>query len=337
MKNQSKSLNRIKLSPRVITIGVVCFWVLSLALTWYLTSGAFNKPFPMLNPRLDNLKTNTPEERNSKLFTTLFPLKEQLMAYLGNNKNNVALYVEDLNSGSWIGWQERQSFIPASLLKVPVAVGVMKKIDDGDWNLDTTTFQMDEKYKDKNYGDLWKVANGDSLTVRRLLQDMLDNSDNTAARIFLDKLTIAEKENVYYHIGLADPEKPSASDPTQPENATFSAKDLATVFRSLYNATYLTTKSSNYILDLLTKTKFDAVIPSAVPSNVRVAHKIGNYFNSDTTRPKNYHDCGITYYPGHPYLYCIMTQTYEPETAEKIISDLGNKIYLYFDKDGGQK
>lgn len=335
-KNKKMEKKYIRITPKMVVFAVLSLWILSIGGTWFLTKKIQpedrDKEYSsLLNPRLKTFDLDTPEERNAKLFATLVPLKEKVMGNLGGNKEKVAFYVEDLNTGSWIGWKERDPFIAASLLKVPIAVGVMKKIEGGQWSLDTT-FSVEAKYKDGNFGELWKVPDGTSVTVEKLMKEMLQNSDNTAANIFFDKLSREERDDVYYHIGVTNPEAPITQKTNNPLFSDLSSKDLASMFRALYNSTYLTRKSSSYILEILTQTKFDELVPTVIPKDIKVAHKMGNYFNSDPERPKNYHDCGIAYYPQHPYLYCILTTGIDATTAKENISSTSGIIYSYFNE-----
>lgn len=329
----------IRITPRVLTMAVLLIWVLSLSGVWLVARQLprkKNSSFSLLNPKLKDISADTPEARNAKLFATIVPLKQEILDSLGNSKDNVAFYVEDLNSGSWAGWKEREPFIGASLLKVPVAIGVMKKIDRGEWTLDTT-FPLNSEYKDQNFGELWKVPDETPMTIRRLMEEMLQNSDNTAAELLFDKIPPLERDDIYYHIGISNPEDIANSVPGKQLFTKVSSKDLANMFRTLYNSTYLATSSSNYILDLLTQTKFDKLVSTSIPKNIKVAHKIGNYFNADPNRPKQYHDCGITYFPEHPYLYCVMTVTFDADLSQKLITETSGKIYSYFENNGEEK
>lgn len=340
MKDKKQEKKVIRISPKKLALVILFVWGASLGATWFITKNTFSNQssneFPLLNPRLETFGLDTPEERNAKLFATLYPLKEELLSSVGDKKENVAFYVEDLNTGGWIGWQERDPFIAASLLKVPVAIGAMKKVERGEWSLDESSFSIEEGFKDDNFGELWKTPNGTPVTVRKLLEEMLQNSDNTAVGTLVSKLTPEEREDIYYHIGVTNAEKVVREVSEGQKASELSSKDLATVFRALFNATYLTRKSSNYILELLTETKFDEVMPKTVPDEIKVAHKIGNFLNKDPNRPQQYHDCGIVYYPQHPYLYCVMTKNYKAEDSESIITGISGQIYKYFDKGNGK-
>ncbi|MBI3638289.1 serine hydrolase [Candidatus Wolfebacteria bacterium] len=342
MKN-NKPVKTIRITKPMMIAGLVILilWGASLYGAWFLAKNNFwetkspnnENSYKFLNPRLQYLTYSTTEERRAKTLITLFPLKKDFFEYLKEAKEKIAFYIEDLNTGAWIGWQERDEFIPASLLKVPLAMGVMKKIDSGQWSLGTT-FEMNARYKDKSFGTLWQTENGAPLTVENLIKEMLQYSDNTAANIFFDKLTSEERDNIYYHIGIINPEAPFDQASNRPLFKKLSPKDLATIFRALYNATYLTRNSSNYLLEILTQTKFDKIIANDIPKDIPIAHKIANFFTKDPKQPKNFHDCGIVFLPEHPYLYCVMTKDFNAEEAKQFIVDMGNKTYEYFNKGG---
>ena len=338
-----KDKERVRVSVRIgskkslFILGLIIIWVLTLFLTW-LYAGEIGggaamlaaRRYPLLNPRLRNLSQ---EERSSKAFTTLVPLRDKLFSFLGDDERNSAFYVEDLNTGAWTGSKEKEEFIPASLLKVPVAIGVMKKIDNGDWSLDKK-FPIEEKYKDNNFGELWKRENGMELTIDELLKQMLQMSDNTASNILFFNLTPEERDEVYYHIGVSNPEATDGNSAGQVSFKNLTPRNLATFFRALYNATYLTRDSSSYLLELLTKTEFDQDVSGGIPPNIKVAHKMAAFYDESLLKTQNYHDCGITFYPDHPYLYCLLTRDLKPDLAQKIISGMSGIIYKYFEENG---
>src|SRR6185436_5295057 len=81
------------------------------------------------------------------------------------------------------------------------------------------------------------------------------------------------------------------------------------LFRALYNGTYLSHDASEKALELLSRTKFSDGIVAGVPKETTVSHKFGERTLSlNTSSINELHDCGIVYYPGHPYFLCIMTK-----------------------------
>src|SRR5690606_549510 len=105
-----------------------------------------------------------------------------------------------------------------------------------------------------------------------------------------------------------------------------SVKDYSAFFRILYNATYLSKEMSEKALSIMARSDFDIGITAGVPNNIHVSNKFGergfvNHYE------KQFHDCGIVYYPGSPYLLCVMTKGSNFETQIKIIAEVSALVY----------
>jgi len=71
-------------------------------------------------------------------------------------------------------------------------------------------------------------------------------------------------------------------------------------FRVLYNATYLSSDSSEHALSLLNLPDFPQGIEATVPKGVAVAQKFGErsvFTSTGAVDHRELHDCGIIYYP----------------------------------------
>lgn len=106
-----------------------------------------------------------------------------------------------------------------------------------------------------------------------------------------------------------------------------SPKSYLSIFRSLYLSSYLKEENSNYVLKILTQTQYNDKIPSKLPSDVVVSHKIG-VFKTVNTSEEAYTDCGIVYIPERPYALCIFVKGNDEE-AKKHISYISEVIHLY--------
>ena len=60
-----------------------------------------------------------------------------------------------------------------------------------------------------------------------------------------------------------------------------------------------------------------------------VAHKFGErgIIGQDGIEQKQLHDCGIIYYPNHPYILCVMTRGYKLAELEEIVRTVSKNIY----------
>lgn len=103
-----------------------------------------------------------------------------------------------------------------------------------------------------------------------------------------------------------------------------SPKDLSTVFRSLYNSSLYEWQLSEQALKLMSQTTFKQGIVAGVPEGTAVSHKFGE--NTDEL-----HDCGIVYYPEHPYLICVMTRGGDFDKLVTSISQISKTVWDFVD------
>lgn len=259
-------------------------------------------------------------------------LRELLQSkYETRNDYMISIYFEYLLTGSNISTNKDEKIWPASLIKIPVAMAVMKKIQDGTWKLNNELVIMDED-KDSEYGDLYKKPTGTTLTIRELLELSLVDSDNTAHFVLLRNLDGSELEDVYVHLGLDDiieSLKKRANDNTNDNRMT--AKRYAVFFRSLYNATYLDKEHSQLFLSMLEHAPRD-LIGQGLPKDIPFVHKTGIRVDEAVRA-----DSGIVYAGSRPYLLTVMMEkkdkkTFDEEEVETIFKEIGEETYRYVTK-----
>lgn len=245
--------------------------------------------------------------------------------------SSIAVYLRTLNSGRWIGVNEEEKFSPASLLKVATMVAYLKIAES-----DPAILQQKITYNGEfDYNSLVDVKpaapleKGHTYTVSELIRRMIVYSGNNARALLIiylrDHHPLALKE-VYDDLNLALPET-DADD-------FMSAKDYSSLFRVLYNSTYLNKQMSELALKILSDVDFKDGIVSGVPEDLTVAHKFGE--RSITTpagivERREFHDCGIVYYPKHPYFLCVMTKGSDFADLESAIADVSRVAYTEVD------
>lgn len=110
------------------------------------------------------------------------------------------------------------------------------------------------------------------------------------------------------------------------KNDFVSVREYSSMFRLLFNATYLSKDKSNQLLGMMSKSNYTGGLVTGVPATVKVAHKFGERaFDNSTTR--QLHDCGIVYLPGSPYLLCVMTRGNDFNEPKTVISDVSGIVY----------
>jgi beta-lactamase class A len=240
-----------------------------------------------------------------------------------HNADNVSFYYRDLNSGHWTGINESDQYEPSSMLKVLTIMATAHLIEEG---IESPSQYLSYKPDDANqyYKPDDNLPSG-NYSVQDMMKYAIAYSDNGANDALLNDSSMnGEFTNLYNLVRL-----PQASTTRTDFMSTIS---YSTIWRTLYNATYLSSDSSEQVLNLLTATTFDNGIVAGVPNGTVVAHKFGentNYLNSGSLVNHELHDCGIIYHPDHPYLLCIMTKGQAFPNLEKVISNISKIAYDY--------
>ena len=286
---------------------------------------ANSSEYKFINPILysNNDKQNYPE---------LKPLLNSINAYVQTATDNkmadsVSIYFRDLNSGHWTGLNEDEQYQPASLLKVAIMLAYLKHVTIDPSFLDKQIYYQAASTTDQYYPPAVTLQSG-NYSAEQLIESMIIYSDNSAETALLN----ADQADFNELLKTFQLPAMPANTSSYADSNFMSAAQYATFFRALYNGTYLPWDLSEQALQLLASTKFDDGLISGVASGTVVAHKFGertSTLSDGTLIGRELHDCGIVYYPGDPYLLCVMTkgQTF-PQLAE-VISTISKLVYNY--------
>lgn len=309
MKNGKKILS-LALAASLTLCAIVSVWAYSL---WAAAARPFVNPYPLIDPA----RSIVAQEH---FFSTIEPLRKDLKglaAKYGNEGTRVGIYFEYLNTGANVSINQEERFWPASLSKMPTAFAVMKKIEEGAWNLDSEMVLFYED-RDDRFGELYKKPVGTRFTVEQLLKELLINSDNTAHRILVRNLSGADYEAVIEALGMEE---------LYDKEYNITAKEYSRIFRSLYNASYLNRENSETILQWSSESRFDDLLAAGIPSSVRFSHKIGEEYKEVV-----FLDSGIIYVPNRPFLLTVMVDASKAggyERARDIMREIARAAYEY--------
>ena len=162
-----------------------------------------------------------------------------------------------------------------------------------------------------------------SYTIDELIRAMIVYSDNNATRLLHDNINPALLLRVYNDLGVSISDAESTDD-------FMTAGQYTYFFRVLYNATYLNRALSEKALELLSESDFVQGIEAGVPATTIVTHKFGERSIADThgaISARELHDCGVVYYPLHPYLLCVMTRGSDFEKLAGVIQDISHLVW----------
>jgi len=261
------------------------------------------------------------------LLMDLKPLQNDIQNYISTNNLNISIYVLNIQDSSSFGINSSKGFEPASLNKLPIAILILKKVEQGELRLDGFLPIKDED-RDSKSGTLYNTT-ANAMSVRDLLHYMLSESDNTAFRVLEEQVTLEdlEKLSVYLNYYTKDI---NYIPPIINNTYQITPKSTSNLFMSLYLSSILTPEDSEMILKYLSNSTFNINKYSDLPDDVIIAQKYGTYYVGNQS---DFHDCGIMYIGQSRIFYGIMTQGMDEETAPVVIGKVVNKIYNYIIKE----
>jgi beta-lactamase class A len=256
-------------------------------------------------------------------------LQSAVSSYIVGQKRQglttASVVFRDIRAGQGFVINPDELYSPASLYKVPLMMAYYD-VADGDpsiLNTSLTYTGRSDEDATENIKSNVQLTPGRAYTVEQLIEHMIKYSDNNALTLlknYLDSTNPSEVAKTLGYLGV-----PYGTDTDFLKVGTYSI-----FFRTLYNATYLTPNYSEKALALLTQTDFAQGIEAGVPNVVQVAQKFGdsNLVAPDgTLQGYELHDCGIVYYPGRPYLLCVMTKGQAVEGLEASIAGISKLVY----------
>jgi beta-lactamase class A len=273
---------------------------------------SFVREFPLIDP-----SRNFIEQQH--FITNIQPIRDQLNDYIESvSEAKIGIYFEFLNTGANIAINQEARFFPASLIKMPTALAVMKKIEEGEWKLTNELILFSED-ADSRYGQLYKQKVGTSFSIEYLLKEMLINSDDTAHRILIRNLNVSEYQRTLDGLGMLE---------LFDQDYNITAKEYSRIFRALYSSSYLRRELSQQLLEWLSATPFDNFLEAGLTRGVPFAHKIGEHDIENT-----YLDSGVVYIPNKPYILTVMVQVTSDAVgkpfAEGVMKDISEMVYGY--------
>jgi beta-lactamase class A len=228
-----------------------------------------------------------------------------------------SVFFRDLSSKKWVGIEQNENYAPASLLKLPLLIAYFKLSETESGLLSKKyTFIKSDSIFYQNFEPKVQLQEGKEYTLEEILHHMIIYSDNSAMDFLWQIIDETYTDKIFYELNVAS----NTNDEDFLSPITYS-----NIMRMLYNSSYLTRNSSEKILEWLSETDFNDGLVAGVPSTIPVAHKFGE--RDVTAATKELHDCGIVYYPDHPYILCVMTLGDNYDNLKQIISKISEITY----------
>lgn len=249
-------------------------------------------------------------------------VQDEIDRLIGSKQIDFAsIYFRDMDNGPFFDINGDQQFISASLLKVPLMIAYYKESESNPDILNKKIIYTKVLDTDVQHFQAPGIILGQTYTIEQLIEAMIKNSDNNAYDLLLQNIDSNSLSGVFQYLGITIPT----------DQIVLTVKQYATFFRILFNASYLNYNDSEQALSLLDNIYFQNGLQAGVPSGIQVVNKFGEKWDGVASDEKQLHDCGIIYYPNHPYLLCVMTRGGDFDQIASSIADLSKFVYNQVD------
>jgi beta-lactamase class A len=227
---------------------------------------------------------------------------ERLRVLSDNYKAKVGIYIKDLKTGKTWEYNADRLFRSASLIKLPIMVGVFNLVKENKISLETELILTSKERVDGS-GSLKWARDGTRITVLELVYRMVTESDNTATRMLVDHIGIEYFKSYFKQIGLSytnitEEGMNLTSGRVSKENFT-TPREMGYLLERIYKKDIISKDMCEMMLDILKRNKSHSRIRKGIPTTWQVGHKTG-------LLRKSCSDVGIVFSPNGDYILCVL-------------------------------
>lgn len=250
------------------------------------------------------------------------------LRYMADNYDGeVAIYLKDLTYNKVWEYNADRLFISASLIKLPIMISVLDRVENGNLSLDDE-FMITDKDRMDGSGSLKWAREGTRIGLLELIYKMITESDNTAAKLLIDYFGIDYFQHEFKKIGLAYTNitvegMDLTSGRVLKENYT-TAREMSYLLEKIYRKQMISKNMSELMLDILKQTKYRTRIKKGVPYSWEVGHKTGLLRRACS-------DVAIVFSPNGDYILSVLTQDNKNyRKAKKFITEVSKTVSEFY-------
>jgi beta-lactamase class A len=235
-------------------------------------------------------------------------LEKEIINLIAGYNGSIGIYVKNIKNGKTVSIDADTVFPTASIVKIPIFVGVMDKISQGELSYDSTFVYKDSLlYEGEDI--LGSFKNNEKILLKKIIMLMLTTSDNTAS-LWLQ--TLAGKgtriNQILDSLGFGYTRVNSRT-PGRESNRTVygwgqtTPKEMGRLFEMIYHNQIFSPATCERMMRCLGRNYWDEnEALSQIPPNIEVFSKNGCV---DASRS----EVLLVNAPHNPYIFCIFTKS----------------------------
>jgi beta-lactamase class A len=258
-----------------------------------------------------------------------------ISARIAKSGAEVAVYFRTLDGRAQWSVRADDLFHAASTMKIPVMMELFHQVQEGKVKLTDTLLVKNEfrsivdgspyalNASDDSEGELYK-AEGQKRTLRELCEVMITVSSNLATNLLIEKLGVENIRAEVLSLGADGMNvKRGVEDGKAFEkglNNTTSARGLGILLQAIAQGKAVDAASSNAMVAILERQKFNEGIPAGLPKAIPVAHKTGEI-------TQIHHDAAIVF-AKRPFILVILVRGLAAKTdSAALMAEVSKSLY----------
>jgi len=233
-------------------------------------------------------------------------LQQQISQLIQGFNGDIGIYIHDLKKNKIVAIHADSIFPTASMVKVPILVGIMDKIGKGELDYhQTLTYKDSLLYAGVDI--LGSFKNDEKIELSKVLMLMLTTSDNTAS-LWLQSLagTGSQINEIMDSLGFKDTRVNSRTPGREANRNQYgwgqtTPREMAQLFERIAAKKILSDTASEKMLKLLGRNYWDEEGLSSIPAGIFVASKNGAV-NGSRSEVMYVNGDGVR------YVFCICTK-----------------------------
>lgn len=239
-------------------------------------------------------------------------LKEKLTSLVEGFHGDVGIYVRHLPTGRTVSIQADSIFPTASMIKVPITIGIFNKIEAGELAYDTLLTYRDSLL----YGGediLGSFKDGEKIALRKVLMLMITTSDNTASLWCQTLAGTGTAINEWLSAqGFRDTRMNSRTPGRRADWQKYgwgqtTPREISELLVMIREGKVVSPRASERIYRNLIRIYYDGEVLSQIPPWVQVASKSGAVNRSRS-------EVALVNAPHGDYVFAVITKNQEDES-----------------------
>ena len=207
-------------------------------------------------------------------------LQKSVQALVNDYKGDIGIFIKSLKTGQVVQINADTVFPTASIVKIPILIGIINKIKIGE-----LSYHQEFSYNDSmlyaGVDILGSFKNGEKIELSKLIMLMLSMSDNTAS-LWLQKLAgtgtavnVLMGKNGFVNTYVNSKTAGRENDRTRYGWGQTTPKEMAVIFEKLYKGEIINDSLSKKMIRLLGRNYWDEEALSEIPATIFAASKSG--------------------------------------------------------------